>query len=344
MNFFERLGIIRLNRGPGPLVDLIASMSARAVLTALRLGIFEAVGDGLMDESEIARSTGTDPAGLVPLLEVLCCLGYLTIKGGKYRNSSMTNKWLRRDSSLDLTGLFHHFHDMSARWEYLPESIREGRSHRLGFQWLDETPGAWDSYHAGLRSAASLLCGEIINRSRFSSPPRTLLDLGGGHGYYAIAFCLRYPGLSAVVFDMPQAELTAKNVIDTSGVGNRISFSKGDFMKDDIGSGYDCILMFNVIRIFRNEELAFLFEKTRRALAAGGKLLILDHMGYRPRSRFMRTNAQIILLEIFNSTLGQRHRTADIISLLKTSGYPKAVASNIRRSPGLTLVTGVAST
>ncbi len=341
LSFFERFGIFRLNRGPGPLVDLLGSMSVKAVLAALRLGIFEVVGDERMNVKEIARATGTDPSGLSPLLGVLDCLGYLKLKGEKYRNSAMTNKWLRRGSSRDLTGLFHHIHDMAARWEYLHESIREGRPPRLGFEWLNEMPGSWDSYHAGLKCAATLLSDDILKLSRVPTSARRLLDLGGGHGHYSIAFCRQHPSLSAVVFDWPPAESAAKQNITSSGLANRISFHKGDFIEDDIGSGYDLILMFNVIRIFRKKELETLFKKAHGALAGGGRLLIMDHLGYLPRSRFMRMNAYIVLLEIFNSTLGHRHHAKDIISLLESTGYRKSATSDIRRSPGLTLVTGV---
>ena len=72
------------------------------------------------------------------------------------------------------------------------------------------------------------------------SAARRLLDLGGGHGLYSIAFCQKNPGLNAVVFDLPPVTGATRDFISRYRA-DRVSVLPGDFFKDPIGSGYDIV-------------------------------------------------------------------------------------------------------
>src|SRR5256885_7491855 len=50
-----------------------------------------------------------------------------------------------------------------------------------------------------------------------------LLDLGGGSGAFAIEAAKRYPGLSAVVFDLPQVVAVTEKIIQETGLASRIT-------------------------------------------------------------------------------------------------------------------------
>ncbi|MDQ1251271.1 MAG: hypothetical protein QG646_340, partial [Euryarchaeota archaeon] len=69
---------------------------------------------------------------------------------------------------------------------------------------------------------------------------KRLLDLGGGHGLYAIAFAKLNENLRAFVFDLPSVTEKTKNFISMYGASN-VDVIPGDFFKDGIGSGYDLI-------------------------------------------------------------------------------------------------------
>ncbi|MDD3874010.1 MAG: methyltransferase [Methanosarcina sp.] len=69
---------------------------------------------------------------------------------------------------------------------------------------------------------------------------KKLLDLGGGHGLYAIAFAKMNEDLQAFVFDLPAVTEKTKEFIEKYGASN-VGVIPGDFFKDEIGDGYDLI-------------------------------------------------------------------------------------------------------
>ncbi|MPN17874.1 hypothetical protein SDC9_165229 [bioreactor metagenome] len=67
-----------------------------------------------------------------------------------------------------------------------------------------------------------------------------MLDLGGGHGLYAIAFAELNEEIQAFVFDLPPVTKETRYFIEKYGA-SRVDIIPGDFFKDEIGSGYDLI-------------------------------------------------------------------------------------------------------
>lgn len=208
----------------------------------------------------------------------------------------------------------------------------------LGNQWLDKDGARWTNYHKGLKSTARLIIPAILKNVSIPERSRTLLDLGGSHGHYCIELCKKYPGLSGTILDWEPAGPVALQNIRDAGLDGRVTFQPGDFLVDSIGSGNDIILLFNIIRILDRGALLSLLRKVRGALSRDGMVVILDHMGYKPASRFMSANALLILLEIYNSTIGRIHDASDVSEMLRETGFTRIRKKNLSRSPGLTIL------
>jgi SAM-dependent methyltransferase len=338
LNFLERFGLMKLNQGPGPMADLLGHIAFKAVYTALRLGIFESLTKNNTRIDDIAASLSVDTTGLSLLLGALESLGYVKKRSGKWQITPMTRKWMLHKSPYTVAPLFFYFNDIASRWEYLEESIRSGKPPILGYEWLDKHPEKWDFYHAGLKSAALLLSREILKKIKIPHSARKLLDIGGSHGQYCIEFCKKHPHLQGVIYDWPQAEKIALRNIESSGMHGRVAFQAGDFVKDELGIDYDAILMFNIIRIFKSGELQALLEKIYKSLKRKGILVILDHLGHFSCSKFMKANAYLILLELYNSTSGRTHKAGEVITMLQQAGLSKICEYKLKRSPGLGLI------
>jgi hypothetical protein len=338
LNIMESIGMTVLNQGPGPMADLLGVLSFKAIITAIRLNIFEILGYDRISLDTLAQSAGADPVGLSYLIGVLKNLGYIKEKNGTVSNTPMVKKWIMRNSPYAMADLLESINDAAQRWDYLQDSIAEGRPPVLGYQWLDGDNSRWVRYHKGLKSTATLLGPALIKSVRIPDRYRTLLDLGGGHGHYCIQFCRSHPGLSGVILDWEPAGPVARQNISDAGLSDRVTFRSGDFLSESIGAGYDVILMFNVIRILDGAGLSALLVKVRDALSPGGTVVILDHMGYNPGSRFMSANAFLILLEIYNSTIGRIHKASDVSRMLGDAGFSHVSKKNLSRSPGLSLV------
>ena len=78
-----------------------------------------------------------------------------------------------------------------------------------------------------MRSGAHLATPEIVRRVRLSAGARQMLDIGGSHGYYSVAFCREYPALQATILDLPQAIEHAAPLLAREGMGERVVYRAG---------------------------------------------------------------------------------------------------------------------
>ena len=228
-DWFERLAMLHLHKGPGPMLDLAGAMTAKAVNTAIKLRIFEALEQEALAPADLAVRCGADPRGITLLLEALESSGYLRSSDGVWALTTMSRVWLLPSSPRYIGGVFAYIDDAMRRWDYLDESIRAGAPPRTGREWMDGREGAWDRYQAGMCGLARLVGPEVVSRTPLRRRTRRLLDIGGGHGLYAVLFCRRYPDLRATVLDLPQCRTAALETIAAAGMERRVEFQHGDF-------------------------------------------------------------------------------------------------------------------
>ncbi len=342
-SFIERLLFIRLNKGPGPIFDWVGALGFKSVVVALRLGVFDALGREKLTGAELARKLEVDRDHLVLLLDALQTFGYLKKRWGRYSNTPSTLTWLLSSSSDCIADVFHQADDMMRRWDQLDETIRNGTPPALGPDLLTQDPGGWDRYHRGLRATARLVSREVVAKAEIPKGSSRLLDVGGSHGFFSVELCKRYPNLRATVFDWPQAQSIADETIAEAGMEDRVRFLSGDFMKDDPGSDYDVVLLFNVIRIFPPDQLGELLSLVKGWLRSGGTIVVMDHLNDKLFSRFLTANARMIELELINSTAGKIHRGYDVVRHLRQAGFEDLTEITLIRSPGLGLVIGKAT-
>jgi hypothetical protein len=335
-NFLERFTLLRMNLAPGVLLDFLGAQAFRAACAAHRLGVFDALQGGPLTPAEVAKRIEADERGTTVLLEALEPLGYVTERGGRYANTAMTAKWL------PVLGDGIRFFEATVHeeWAHLEESIRRGRPPITGYQWLDQDPSRWADFEAGMLAIARMSAPEVVARVKLPATARRLLDLGGGHGYWAIAFCRRHPGLSATVFDQAQAVPSAERTIAAERMADRVAVRTGDFWRDDLGSGHDVVLLFNLIHAYSPERNVELLDRARAALAAGGRVVIFDQVPTDGASPLARAVARLQGLNMFNAEAGQAHDEAEIGRWLAAAGFTGVRRVRLLRSPGFGVVVG----
>lgn len=339
-SFIERLLFIRLNKGPGPLFDWVGAMGFKAVVVALRLGVFDALGEETLSASKLAKRLEANEQHLLLLLDALCTFGYLKKRWGGYSNTPSSLTWLLSSSPDSISDVFHQADDMMHRWDQLDETIRQGTPPALGDELISRRPGGWLRYHRGLRATARLVSQEVVAKTEIPEGSTRLLDVGGSHGHFAVELCRAHPGLHGTIFDWHESQKIAAETIADAGMEDRVSFLEGDFMQVDPGRDYDVLLLFNVIRIFPPEKLDELLLRVRDWIRKGGMIVIMDHLNDKLFSRFLTANARLIELELINSTSGKIHRGYDVVRHLRAAGFEDLKRTSLLRSPGLGLVTG----
>ena len=81
-----------------------------------------------------------------------------------------------------------------------------------------------------------------------------------------------------MIFDLPNVVPVTRKYIDKANLGQSVVTVAGDYLSDDLGSGFDLVLMSAIIHINNPEENRILIKKGADALSPGGQLVIMDHL------------------------------------------------------------------
>jgi predicted O-methyltransferase YrrM len=280
-NPIERL-IARLNLAPVPLVETqMAYTLARLIMVGTKIGVFEAVGNGMATSDEVAARCGTSPVGTEKLLFALAGAGYLRAADGGYTLTPVSRKWLLRESPNSIADkLLFQF----LEWDFMEraeEYVRTGEPLELHSAGLGAED--WDLYQRGMRAMANAFAGEAVRRMPVPKGASRMLDIGGSHGYYSVALCRRHDGLRSEVLDLPEAVEQAAPLLAAEGMGDRVVHRAGDALTTDLGTdAYDLVLIAQLVHHFSEAQNRELAARVATALRPGGVLAVLDE--FRPRT------------------------------------------------------------
>jgi SAM-dependent methyltransferase len=255
---------------------LRAYRESQVLMTAAQLGVFARLADGEQTAAELAEGLGADRTALRRLLDAAVSLGLLQKDGDRYRNSPLASACLVPGSDYYLGRLAQREGAFYRRWSHLPQAVRSGQRPEENVQ--DEAAGGSDwvrEFELALYELARVT-GPVVAEALPLPEDRPLrvLDVGGGHGGYSMALARRYPQLSATVYELPAAAEVASDIIAAEGMSERVDVQVGDFQKEELGSGYDLLLLFGVLVSETDAGKVALLHKCRTALKPGGLLAI----------------------------------------------------------------------
>lgn len=209
----------------------------QAMITACNLGIFTACIEPTT-ACELSESLGTHPDLTELLADVLVAEKLLVKSDGQYSLTSFSKTFLISESPVSQLNAIRFQSHLAGLWTQLVEIMRSGPRMYPTEEWFCDLviPSMAENCRCGLLQKVTKV---VTAQPEFSSA-RTLLDLGGGHGLYAIAFCQYNPNLSATVFDLPQVTMATCKTI-AQYCADRVTTKSGNFFTDSIGSGYDII-------------------------------------------------------------------------------------------------------
>lgn len=273
-SLLERIGLA-LGLVPKPLIYATFGVGyGRSIVAATRLGVFRALGHDELRPEEIAKATECSTEGMRALCSALVGFGVLARRGGRYRNSKEVRKHLLPTSKMpleDVVLFLGHCHELV--WN-LEDDVRSGDIVRLHDKQHPES--FWRAYMGALAAFAPLLSPDLVRKVKLKTPPRRLLDVGGGHGRFAGAMCRKYDGLAADVLDLPPACQQGRRIQAEDGMADRVSYIEGDFRAADWGTDYDVVFIFNVCHNATEPEIKTLLAKAHGALNDGGSLVLMD--------------------------------------------------------------------
>ena len=242
---------------------------SRAILTALELDVFTALGDGAT-AAEVAARTGTDARAMEMLLHALAAMGLACKREGVFHNTPVTKRHFTAGSPDNAQPALMHTANLWGRWSTLTDCVRAGTS------VATDRGGSWTlSFIAAMHRNASERAGAVV-RAVGAAEVRRMLDVGGGSGAYSIAFAKANPGLVADIMDLAEVAPIARGHIERAGVGDRVRVRTGDLRVDKLGEGYDLVFVSAICHMLDEDENRDLLGRCHDALRPGGRLVVQD--------------------------------------------------------------------
>ncbi len=333
-NPLEWMGLVS-GMVPVPLVEAFMGMGqCRVLLTACKLGVFDALGDGELTSDELAEKLDTHPDGTRTLMSALNGFGHVKRRQGRFRNSAAAHKWLRTDSPKTVLDTLLFTADLWDRLGDLDEAVRTGHLRRFHDGM---PPEFWGRYVRGLASFARIAAPEAVRKVKLPRAPKRLLDVGGGHGMFSCGFCRKYPDLRAEVFDLPEVADHGRALVADEEGGDRVTYRPGDMRTNDWGDGYDLVLIFNVLHNATAEESAAAVQSAHDALAPGGTLAIFDGE-HKETSGNLSPTAGFNELFFFMLSGAQAWPEATIRTWITDAGFGPIRTGRLMTLPGVLLM------
>ncbi|MCC6857620.1 MAG: methyltransferase domain-containing protein [Bryobacterales bacterium] len=304
-----------------------AFQESRAILTAIELNLFSAIGGGAAAREAAARLR-TDPRATEMLLNALVAIGLLEKRGEVFRNTGLAARWLD-DASPESARLgFMHTVNLWERWSTLTACVRAGTA--VTYEDMKDRGPEWtEPFIAAMHRNAFERAPEVV-RAVGSEGVRRMLDVGGGSGAYSIAFAQASPDLQAEVFDLPAVTAIAARHIREAGLEGRVSIRAGDLRTDDFGSGYDLVWVSAICHMLSPEENRSLLARCFRALAAGGRVAIADFI-LEPDKTAPKFAALFSLNMLVGTQAGASYSVDEYTAWLSEAGFERI---EHRRLPG----------
>ncbi len=303
---------------------------SRVFLTACELDIFSNLNE-FKSSKKLAEELELSERHTDRLLNALVVLGLLEKRDNMFKNTEISNTYLDKKSENYLLGLPHSCH-LFYSWAFLTDVVKTGKPSRMLNPNLRQDNWVED-FISAMQQFASERAPKLVDMIDFSGVKK-FLDLGGGSGANSVEVAKRYPDIKVVIFDLPDVIPLTKKYVSSAGGFSNIEFIEGDYFKDNIGNGYDVILLSNIIHAHGFEEVKKIFDVCGKALNKGGKIVVQEFVV--DEERVSPPNSVFFSLNMLvNTERGDTYTEREIKELFKETGFlfvsnkPTGLNSNV---------------
>jgi demethylspheroidene O-methyltransferase len=276
------------------LFDITAGFVYSQILYAcVQLDLFEKLAGKALTAAELAPDLGMDATAADRLLRAAVAIDLLERRGADAAGASrygLGKLGIVMPSNPGIAAMVRHhrmlYHDLDD-----PLALFRGElaATELGRFWA--YAGSADPAAAGdervadystLMSSSSGLVAEDTLDAYPLKDHRCLMDVGGGEGRFLISAAERWPHLQLMLFDLPAVAARAEQRFGAAGIAGRARAIGGDIKADGLPTGADVISLVRVLLDHDDDGALAILRAVRKALPAGGTLLITEPMSETP--------------------------------------------------------------
>lgn len=267
-------------RRASALFDLVAGFTYSQILTAcVHTSLLELLRDGPRSSAALAARIDLPPEGADRLLRAAAALRLIERIGEDWALGQQGAALLGNAGIAEMIAHHHLLYadladpvamlrrgggggQLSAHWHYAESAGQGGDADVAG-------------YSALMAASQPLVAEQIIAAYPFIRH-RRMLDVGGGEGAFVAAVAAAVPSLALGLFDLSPVVDRAR--MRLAVLGERVEFTGGSFLHDDLPTGFDLISLVRVLHDHDDGPALELLKRVHNALPPGGKVLVAEPM------------------------------------------------------------------
>jgi SAM-dependent methyltransferase len=258
---------------------LNAFQQTAAMRAAIELDVFTAIGEGQTTAAEIARRVNTSERGTRILCDYLTIIGFLTKNSTHYGLVPDAAMFLDRRSPAYMGSAvrFLNAPEIVRGYDNLAEAVRKGGTVMSEEGTITPENPLWVEFARSMAPLMMMPAEAIAGIVRADEGGKCrVLDIAAGHGLFGISLARRNPQAEITALDWPSVLEVAKENARKAGVEGRYSTLAGNAFEVEFGSGYDLVLLTNILHHFDIPTCEALLRKVHAALAPGGRAVTLE--------------------------------------------------------------------
>lgn len=259
---------------------LFAQFVSQSISAVAELGVADHLKDGPQHIEPLALGVKAHPGALLRVLRLLIKSGvFQELEDGRITNNALS-ECLRADHPETMAPTARAFSGraMKGCWGDMLHSLRTGEvafNHVFGtgiFEWMAENPADATTFWRMFDTFSEYTFPYVLASYDFTGVKR-FVDIGGGKGRDLTMFLEAYPQARGVLFELPFVIEQARALVGEEALSERIELVSGNF-HELVPPGGDVYWMKYVVHNWPDDKVVALYERIRRVMAPGGKIML----------------------------------------------------------------------
>jgi hypothetical protein len=271
-----------LKPSPENLLSLGMSFwNAKALLSAVELGVFDALAESPADTETLRKKLGLHERSARDFFDALVALKLLEREEGVYRNTPETDFFLVRAKPSYVGGLLEMANArLYESWGHLTEALKTGKRQSENkeegdlFGALYADPERLRGFLAAMSGVSAGAARAIADKFPWKDY-NNFIDVGAAQGMVPVTIARAHTHLSGGGFDLPQVGPVFEAFVAANGLTDRLRFHAGDFFADALPQT-EVIIMGHILHDWDLDQKRLLLKKAYDALPPGGALIVYE--------------------------------------------------------------------
>ena len=272
----------RTNVKPDRIFELgYAFRGARALMSAVELGVFTALAQSPRECDTLRRQLGLDNRGAQDFFDALVALGLLQRDdNGRYTNSPEADLYLDRDKTSYIGGFVENLNAREyGMWGSLAQALRTGKPQtgfeaKAHYEALYSDPKRLDFFVRGMTGWTLPVAKAIAAKFPWRDY-KSVIDIGTAQGGLPVEIAQAHAHIKGGGFDLPPLKHKFDRYVADHDLAERLHFHAGDFFADPLPAA-DVLVMGRVLHNWDLVTKRMLLGKAHDALQGGGALIVYE--------------------------------------------------------------------